>query len=236
MTGELCDCFETKRAGVHSILESVRRAWPASPMRVWSNQGTFVGLDEAFAKPLDVAAANWLALAYYVASLFPHDTVLLLDSGSTTTDITYINHGQPQPAGFSDPDRLASGNLVYTGVRRTPICAVLGSAVAAELFATMQDAYVWRRLQPENVSDIDTADGRPLTRGHALARLARMRCADLETFAHADADALADAALELQWSRCSPRRSSVMATPMIDRIVFAGSGEVSLPLCHSASA
>ena len=32
----------------------------------------------------------------------------------------------PMPTGRTDPERLASGELVYTGVRRTPACALLG--------------------------------------------------------------------------------------------------------------
>jgi len=36
---------------------------------------------------------------------------------------------------------MRTGELVYTGIRRTPICAVLNRDVAAELFATMLDAY-----------------------------------------------------------------------------------------------
>src|SRR5207248_174454 len=122
--------------------------------------------------PLQVAAANWLALAHFVARLFPHETVLLIDTGSTTTDIVFLNHGVPEPRGLSDPERLASGELVYTGVRRTPICAVLGMAVAAEFFATMQDAYIYLGLTPANPADCDTADGRPATRANARARLA----------------------------------------------------------------
>ena len=42
---------------------------------------------------------------------------------TATTDIVYLNHGMPEPRGFTDRERMKTGELVYTGVRRTPICA-----------------------------------------------------------------------------------------------------------------
>ncbi len=84
------------------------------------------------------------------------------------------------PEGKTDYDRLFGRELVYTGVRRTPVCAVLPWIVAAELFATTLDAYLILGMIPENPDDHDTADGRPATRKCAHARLARMYCADAE--------------------------------------------------------
>lgn len=226
MTGELCDCFANKREGVGAILDSVRQAWPKMPTRVWTNRCTFVDLPVATAAPLDVAAANWLALALFVGQQYRSERVLLFDCGSTTTDITYINRGQPEPHGLGDPERLASGALVYTGVRRTPISSVLGFAVTAELFATMQDAYVWRGLIPEDADDRDTADGRPRTRQFAHARLARMLGADCETFTNDDADRLADAALQSQWTAVGHALQRILRDRLVERIVLAGSGEI----------
>src|ERR1700704_1931870 len=44
MTGELCDCFESKRAGVHAILDAVERMCGNRLVRVWRNDGRFVTL------------------------------------------------------------------------------------------------------------------------------------------------------------------------------------------------
>src|SRR5580692_6884099 len=41
MTGELCDCFETKRDGVERILAQIEQAFPATPIGVWSTEGRF---------------------------------------------------------------------------------------------------------------------------------------------------------------------------------------------------
>lgn len=227
MTGELCDCFASKREGVAAILQSARQASGETSIRVWSTSSCFLDLAEAMENPLRVAAANWLALAYHVGRLFPGGTVLLIDTGSTTTDITYLNHGVPEPRGLTDPARLASGELVYTGVRRTPICAVLGTQVAAEFFATMHDAYVLLGMVPTDAGDCGTADGRPATPPFALARLARMRCADVETFSEGQARNLAEQAVAAQWHAVHEAIVRVVADRApVDRIVLAGSGEI----------
>ncbi len=227
MTGELCDCFDSKRDGVRKILLAARSAAPRLPIRVWTTHSRFLDLEEAMDEPHRVAAANWLALACYVGLLFPNETVLLIDTGSTTTDIVAVNRGTPAPHGLTDPDRLASGELVYTGMRRTPICAVLGMEVAAEFFATMLDAYLFLRLVAENTHDCDTADGRPATRAFAHARLARMCCADVETFPKEEARAFAEYAVRTQWE--TVERAIARATaqrPEVDRVVLSGSGAI----------
>lgn len=180
MTGELCDCFETKRDGVNAIIKAVRFASAARPIHVWSTDGVFLNSEAAKQNHLRVAAANWHALATFAGRYVPEGRAILVDVGSTTTDIIPILDGVPVPEGKTDYDRLFSRELVYTGVRRTPVCAVMSWLVAAELFATTLDAYLVLGVIPENPNDCDTADGRPATRKHALARLARMYCADME--------------------------------------------------------
>ncbi len=182
MTGELCDCFPSKRQGVWAILDAVETAFPNVPVRVWTTQGRFVDLAAARAHPLPVASANWLALATFAARYAePEGTALLIDVGSTTTDVIPLQDGRPVPQGRSDTDRLRSGELVYTGVRRTPVCALVQEGVAAELFATTLDAYLVLGWQQEDPEDRNTADGQPATRAAAELRLARMLGADLET-------------------------------------------------------
>lgn len=227
MTGELCDCFETKRAGILAILQSVRHLPARLPVRVWTTHGRFLEIHEAVEDPYSVAAANWLALATYIAQRFANENVLLTDTGSTTTDIVYLRRGHPAPRALTDPGRLRSGELVYTGVRRTPICSVLGMDVAAEFFATMLDAYLVDGSWAENAHDRDTADGRPATIAHARARLARMRCADMETFSAEEAYELAQRALRMQWQIVGRAIARVLANrAMPDRVVLAGSGAI----------
>jgi hypothetical protein len=227
MTGELCDCFETKREGVRHILAAVARAIPQRRLGVWSTDGRFLRSGEAAQQPMAVAAANWHALATFIGRLVPSGFTILVDIGSTTTDVIPVVDGRPAPAGHTDPERLRTNELVYTGVRRTPVCALLGSAVAAEFFATTHDVYLRLGLAPERPEDRDTADGRPATDRHAHARLARMLGGDPEVTSEAETRALAGRAHDRQLEMIAHavnvvagRRPRAPGT-----VVVAGSGE-----------
>src|SRR5262245_18167808 len=52
MTGELCDCFESKRQGVNAILDAVVEAAGSTPIRVWRMRGRFVSVRTARETPL----------------------------------------------------------------------------------------------------------------------------------------------------------------------------------------
>ena len=88
MTAELADCFATKREGVAFVLDAFRTAFPAVQPAVYGIDGRFHSVEEAKARPLLIAAANWRASATLVARSFPD--VIFLDVGSTTTDIIPI--------------------------------------------------------------------------------------------------------------------------------------------------
>ena len=192
MTGELCDCFETKRQGVAHILKHVRAVSRSHPVRVWSTAGHFVDAEQAAADPMAVASANWHALATLAGQWCPRGVGLLIDIGSTTTDLIPLLDGQPWSRGKTDVTRMREGELLYTGVRRTPIMAILPpGGVAAEYVATMHDAYLLTGDIAEDATDCDTADGRPATKAFAHARLSRMLCGDPEITPEADTLSLA---------------------------------------------
>jgi len=198
MTAELADCFATKREGVAAVIDAVERAFPASALRVYGVDGRFLSPEEARRQPLAVAAANWLASATLAAR--EHRDALLLDVGSTTTDIIPIVAGRVAAIGRTDPERLRSGELVYTGCLRTPVSAVVRSLplaggrcrVAAEHFAITADVYRWLGRLAECDYSCDTPDGRGRSRFEAGARLARMVCADSETLSDSDVTAIAN--------------------------------------------
>jgi probable H4MPT-linked C1 transfer pathway protein len=227
MTGELCDCFETRRAGVLAILDALDAVADGRPVRVWLTDGRLVKLARAREKPLRAAAANWLALATFAGRCAPQGPALLIDVGSTTTDLVPLHNGRPLPRGHSDTERLEASELLYSGVRRTPLCAILGTEAAAELFATTLDVYLLLERIPEDPADRTTADGRPATRAAAHARLARMLCADAETCTLAEARRLAERVLFKQVGQL------VLAINQVARkmpapprtLILAGSGE-----------
>ncbi len=127
MTGELADCFATKRQGVACIVDAAEQAAAGRTVRIYTTAGDWVTPDEARQQPLQAAAANWHALARFAARFVRADTGLLIDIGSTTTDIVPLRDAVPAPAARTDTERLACGELVYTGVLRSPVCAVVQS-------------------------------------------------------------------------------------------------------------
>lgn len=186
MTAELADCFATKRDGVASVLDAFAVAFPQVRPRVFGVDGRFRSVEAARAHPLRVAAANWMASALLVADFAPD--ALFVDVGSTTADVIPIIGGRVAPRGRTDVARLRSGELVYTGLLRTPVCAIVKwlpyrgrrCRVAAERFAIAADAHRWLGQIGEAEYDCETPDGRGRSREEAGARLARMVCADVE--------------------------------------------------------
>jgi probable H4MPT-linked C1 transfer pathway protein len=226
MTGELCDCFETKRQGVAFILDAVEAAADRRPVAVWVTEGQLATAEEARACPLRAAAGNWHALATFAGRFASHGPALVVDVGSTTTDLIPLHGGKPVPRGLTDAERLGSGELVYTGVRRTPVCALLRGGVAAEVFATTLDVYLLLGRAAEDDGN-DTADGRPATRPCARARLARMLGGDAETCARAEVGLLAARAARAQERlvREAFRRVVRRLKGPPRAVVLAGSGE-----------
>lgn len=235
MTAELADCFATKAEGVAFVLDCVEEVAVGRTVHVWQTGGTFVTPAEARNLPLNVAAANWHALATWCARWSPSGTALLIDVGSTTTDLIPIRDGRPIPRGLTDLDRLQSGELVYTGVRRTPVCAVASRIafrgtdvpLAAEFFATMQDVYLLLGEIAENREDRDTADGRPATIEAAKSRLARMLCADRSELTDEELCGMARAlaAKQRELIEASLRRVLDRLETPCRQVIVSGSGE-----------
>lgn len=199
MTAELCDCFSDKKSGVISVLESIPKKFHKSSM-IFTNHGKFVSLQEAKKNPLPCAASNWLAMATYVGKKHPKEIGFLLDMGSTTTDIIPVVAGKPESLGYTDRDRLKNHELVYTGMRRSPLSSLLGRQFAQEWFASTSDAHLILGNLVENRSCKETADGKPFTVINSERRIARMICEDMEALSKAEIKKLAIKAVEEQTS------------------------------------
>jgi probable H4MPT-linked C1 transfer pathway protein len=198
MTAELADCFATKREGVTFVIDAFRKAFPDVDPKIFGVDGRFRSESTAKQEPHKVAAANWRASATLVARTAPD--ALFIDVGSTTSDLIPIVSGRVASHGDTDTSRLQSGELVYTGVLRTPVCAIVRSVpvggsrcrVAAEHFAIAADVYRWLGRIGDGDYTCDTPDGRGRSRLEAGARLARMVCADLETLGADDVTGIAE--------------------------------------------
>jgi probable H4MPT-linked C1 transfer pathway protein len=204
MTAELSQMFRLKRDGVAFVLDAVCVAFDADRVSVFGVDGRFLPPDEARRMPLDVAGANWSATARLVAATYRD--VILLDTGTTTTDIIPILDGEVVAIGRTDPARLASGELVYTGALRSTAEAIAShvpyrgdlAGVSAEGFALAGDVHLWRGDLAPSEYTVPTPDGRPATREFAGERLARVVCADREMLDDAAVSLIADALAEAQ--------------------------------------
>jgi len=179
MTGELVDLFPDRATGVAEILATFQRVVEGCEPLVFAGD-RFLDAPAAKAAWTDVASANWLASATLTAAHLPE--ALVLDIGSTTTDVTLIADARVQARGGDDRARLASDELVYSGVVRTPLAAVADCVpfggdwvgLIAEHFATTGDLYrISGELDPR-FDQSATADGRPRSREASMRRLARM--------------------------------------------------------------
>jgi probable H4MPT-linked C1 transfer pathway protein len=160
---------------------------------------------------------------------------LLIDVGSTTTDVIPLHSGQPIAKGKSDTERLLCGELFYTGVERSPACAVAHSVlyrgqqcpVAQEVFATMRDAYLLLAALPEDPADHHTADGRPATKAAAKIRIGRAIAGDSEEVNHRDAAAIAQCLADAQAAQLAGAiRQVVSALPSPpEKILLSGHGD-----------
>ena len=190
MTAELSDAFRSKREGVLFVMDAAHETFPENRICVLDSRGDFVALDLARTRPLEFAATNWVASSLYAASRV--DACILVDVGSTTTDIVPVRAGGLACEGRTDLARLSAGELVYTGVLRTNPNTLTASVpvrgrpcrVAAEHFAIMADAYVLLgRLRAEDYT-CSTPDGRDTSAQACAERLARLVCGDSESLRH----------------------------------------------------
>jgi probable H4MPT-linked C1 transfer pathway protein len=180
MTGEQCDAFATRAEGVARVAAIAAGLLAPGRAIFYAARAGFVETGAAAAHALDIASANWHASASLAGARV--GDALFIDMGSTTTDIIPVAAGLPASQGFTDADRLARGELVYTGLARTFLMAgprrvpFAGqwTALMNEWFADMADVHRLLGQLPEGADLMDAADGREKTAAASRARLARM--------------------------------------------------------------
>ena len=237
MTGELADTFASRVEGVETLAALAARVLAAAPLQVYAGPAGFVAAECAGAHVRAVASANWHASAALVGAT--RRDALFADMGSTTTDLVPVGGGAVAARGYTDAERLAAGELVYTGLVRTFLMAIAERAPFAgrmtplinENFATMADVHRLLGTLPDGVDRMATADGRAKTPEASRARLARMVGADA-----ADAGDDAWTALARWFAEAQVRRIcdaailvlSQMSMPAGAPLVGAGIGETVL--------
>lgn len=199
MTGEMADLFENREAGVTALADVMWRAFGERAI-FFAGAAGWRTRRQVAADWQHIASANWMATARMAAARIGHG--VLVDIGTTTSDLIPIVDGEVAAQGRDDAGRLASGELVYQGVARTPLCALArriafkGASynVMNELFATTADVYRVTGELREAHDPHPSADGGAKTPEATHQRLARM-------IGHDARDAPAAAWLEVarQW-------------------------------------
>ena len=248
MTGEMVDLFANREDGVRRIAaELAQRLLPGTSssgaMHFYAGDAGWCSSAEVATHWEAIASANWLATARHAALCIEkndrnhdHNDGILVDIGSTTTDLIAFKDGRVLTTSRTDAQRLASGELVYHGVVRTPLCALaqridwrgVHHNVMNEFFATTADVY---RLTGELNTAHDlhpSADNAPKDTLATCQRLARMVGLDQRDAAASDWLDFARSWRAAQVAELGGQLRRVMAAHSLSRnavVVSAGCGD-----------
>lgn len=240
MTGELSDCFATRREGVLFIADALAATF--DDPQFFDRSGRFQARSTVETNPLAFAATNWLASATLVAQ--EYCDAIFVDIGSTTTDVIPIVDGAVS-AQRTDLERLKRGELIYSGVLRTNVAALLehvtlgedganeSCRVSSELFAITADAYLALGEITEQAYSCASPNwyafvGREAeekSRTSALQRLARVVCSDLEELGETGAVAIAAQVKQKQLRELRTSLERMKTAYGMKTVVAAGIGD-----------
>ena len=217
MTGELTDCFADRTDGVAQLSAWAERTLDG-PVRIYAGRSGFVAPGAAAGSAADIASANWHATAALVGR--HRETALVVDIGSTTADLIPVVAGMPVARGYSDAERLETGELVYSGVVRTALVALSDHApwrgrrtsLMAEFFATTADAHRLTGDLPEGADQQHSADLKGKSIAESEIRLARVIGRD-----HAEGTASEWRALAAWFAEAQLRRLHDAAATVLSR-------------------
>ncbi|MES9991312.1 MAG: hydantoinase/oxoprolinase family protein [Candidatus Thiodiazotropha sp.] len=186
MTGELVDLFPDRATGVRALIDTMSRRLPDADLSIYGGSAGFLNPANAANQVLQVASANWLASASWAADCLQEG--LLVDVGSTTTDLIPFADKRVLTCDYSDHQRLSGQSLVYTGIARTPLMAITEKVpfagnwvyLMAEHFATTADIYRLNGELPDGADLLPSADNGEKSQTGSARRLARMLGLDLE--------------------------------------------------------
>ncbi len=180
MTAELCDNFKTRREGVSKIVKCLKK--------INLHKFFFTNKKKMFTqspRPLSAASMNWYATAKFVSTRLSE--ALIIDFGSTTTDLILIKNNIIKNKYFDDFTRLVNHELVYTGFTRTPLSGISNEIkiknrtyqIIPEFFSNTSDLYRVKNFIKQDMDLYPTCDGRSNSKKNSLRRVARNLGMDL---------------------------------------------------------
>jgi len=228
MTAELVDAYKTKKEGVVDIAQKSIDTFQVPVGFVGLNG--IMDISHVLKDPMKVAAANWIATAPLAAKINPN--CILIDTGSTTTDIIPIKNGRECALGRSDIERLKTGELVYSGTLRTNVAALVEKVpierkmtrVASELFAIVADVQIV--LGNIDIDDYicDTMDGAGKSIEECMRRISRVVCGDMEVLKPDKIIEIAEYIYSVQIKKIAEALLEVSKRNNISNVVTTGLG------------
>ena len=176
MTAEMCDYFKKRKKGVKKIIKHIRKGLNKN-VYFWENlNNKSFSMDPSYK---NVASMNWLATGKFISKKISNSIVI--DLGSTTTDLVFIRKNQIINKGFTDLKRLILSELIYTGFTRTPLFGITDKlkfnkknySLLPENFANISDVYRVLKKTSSKIDLFDTMDGRSKSFSNSLRRVAR---------------------------------------------------------------
>ncbi|MAR63545.1 MAG: hypothetical protein CMP43_00920 [Rickettsiales bacterium] len=187
MTAELCDIFKSRKVGANQISD-LCKTLKYNFLFYSKQKNTFTRDVKGNYK--NIISMNWHAVGRYFLRYYKN--LIIIDFGSTTTDFICIKDGMINNIGVDDLSRLSEGELIYTGVMRTPLFSIQNKInykssiyyIIPELFSSTSDLYRVNNFINKNFDVDDEADhqGKSLTK--SLVRISRSFAIDYKKKNH----------------------------------------------------
>lgn len=228
MTAELVDAYNTKRDGVIDIAKKSKDSF-SIPVGFIGLNGV-LSFEELVERPDEVAAANWIATSKIASEI--EENCIMIDTGSTTTDIIPIRNGSECAKGRSDLERLKTGELVYSATLRTNLAAIIDKVplddepvrVSSELFATTADIHAVLGNITEEDYSCSTPDGAGKSKKECMRRISRVICGDMDMLSESDVESIAKYIYDKQVEKVAEALLEVSKRENLTKVVATGLG------------
>lgn len=175
MTAELCDNFNDRNEGVNKIKAICTKL---NCKCLYFNNKT-KSLFDFDTNNISIASMNWLSTGSFIQRQVKN--ALIVDFGSTTTDLVVIKNSKIKNKFFTDFDRINNDELIYTGFTRTPIFSISREVkwknsifqIIPEFFSNTADLYRVKLMLPDRVDLFETTDSRNKSIINSLKRVSR---------------------------------------------------------------
>ena len=176
MTAELCDIFKSKKVGANQISNLCKKL-KYNYLFYSTKENTFT--KDVKGNYKSIISMNWHAVARFFSRYFKN--LIIIDFGSTTTDFICIKDGMIINEGVDDLSRLSEGELIYTGVVRTPLFSIQNKIIyknkiyhiIPELFSSTSDLYRVNNFIEKDFDIDDEADHQGKSVTKSLIRISR---------------------------------------------------------------